>query len=120
MPLVPHQTLAVRADWRPAAGHRVTGGVNWVSSQHPDFNNACTMPAYTTADVRYAYQWQQLELSLGVANLFDKKYFTQAFGCAAGTTSSIYPEPAAPSRPRCARASERWRPIPAALNRSSA
>ncbi|HXD41778.1 MAG TPA: TonB-dependent receptor, partial [Ramlibacter sp.] len=93
LPLVPRKTLAVRADWAPAAGHRVTGGVNWVSSQHPDFNNACTMPAYTTADVRYAYQWQQVELSLGVTNLFDKKYFTQAFTCTAGTTGGIFPEP---------------------------
>jgi iron complex outermembrane recepter protein len=92
MPLVPRQTLAVRADWTPGAAHRVTGGVNWVSSQHPDFNNACTMPAYTTADARYAYQWQQLELSLSVTNLFDKKYFTQAFACAAGTTAAIFPE----------------------------
>jgi iron complex outermembrane recepter protein len=92
VPLVPRKTVAVRADWNPVAGHRVTGGVNWVSSQHPDFNNACTMPAYTTADVRYAYQWRQLELSLGVANLFDKKFFTQAFGCAAGVTTAIYPE----------------------------
>ena len=92
VPLVPRKTLAVRADWTPAAAHRVTGGVNWVSSQHPDFNNACTMPAYTTADVRYAYQWQQLELSLGVTNLFDKKYFTQAFTCTAGTTGGIFPE----------------------------
>jgi iron complex outermembrane recepter protein len=92
VPLVPRQTLAVRADWAPATGHRLSGGVNWVSSQHPDFNNACTMPAYTTADVRYAYQWQQLELSLGIANLFDRKYFTQAFGCAAGVTTAIYPE----------------------------
>ena len=93
MPLVPQKTLALRADWAPAAGHRVTGGVNWVSSQHPDYDNACTMPAYTTADVRYAFQWERLELSLGVANLFDKKYFTQAFRCSAGVISTIYPEP---------------------------
>ncbi|MES3003880.1 MAG: TonB-dependent receptor [Pseudomonadota bacterium] len=93
VPLVARKTLAVRADWAVAPGHHVTGGVNWVSSQHPDFNNACTMPAYTIADARYAFQWQQLELSLGVANLFDKKYFTQAFSCAGGTTSAIYPEP---------------------------
>lgn len=92
VPLVPRKTLSVRADWTPAARHRVSGGVNWVSSQHPDFNNACSMPAYTTVDVRYAYQWRQLELSLGVANLLDKKYFTQAFGCAAGSTTAIYPE----------------------------
>jgi iron complex outermembrane recepter protein len=93
VPLVPRRTLALRADWKPGAGHRVTGGVNWVSSQHPDFNNACTMPAYATADFRYAYHWQQLELSLGVANLFDRKFFTQAFGCLGGVTTSIYPEP---------------------------
>ncbi len=92
VPLVPRKTLAVRADWTPAAGHRLSGGVNWVSSQHPDFNNACTMPAYTTADVRYAFQWQQLELSLGVTNLSGRKYFTQAFGCSAGVTAAVYPE----------------------------
>lgn len=92
VPLVPRRTVAVRADWTPAAGHRVTGGVNWVSSQRPDFGNGCTVPAYTTADVRYAYQWQRLELSLGVTNLLDRKYYTQAFGCSAGVTSSIYPE----------------------------
>ena len=92
VPLAPRKTLALRADWTPAAGHRVTGGVNWVSSQHPDFNNACTMPAYSTADVRYAFQWRQLELSLGVANLSDRKYFTQAFACAGGVPTSIYPE----------------------------
>jgi len=92
LPLVPRKTLAVRADWTPMTGHRLTGGVNWVSSQHPDFDNACTVPAYTTANVRYAYQWQKVELSLGISNLFDKKYYTQAFGCSAGVTTSIYPE----------------------------
>jgi iron complex outermembrane receptor protein len=92
IPLVPRRALAVRADWSPIAGHRVTGGVNWVSSQHPDYDNACTMPAYTTADVRYAFQWEKLEFALGVTNLFDKKYFTQAFGCSAGVTRTIYPE----------------------------
>jgi iron complex outermembrane receptor protein len=92
VPLVPRRTLALRADWKPLPGHRVSGGVNWVSSQHPDFDNACTMPSYTTADVRYAYQWRKVELALGVTNLADRKFFTQAFGCAAGVTTSIYPE----------------------------
>lgn len=93
VPLVPRQTLAVRADWSPAAQHHLSGGVQWVSSQHPDFANACRMPAYTTADVRYAYEWKQAELSLGVTNLLDRKYFTQAFRCVGGETSAIYPEP---------------------------
>jgi len=92
VPLVPRQSVALRADWTPAAGHRVTGGVNWVGSQHPDFANACAMPSYATADARYAYEWQRVELSLAVANLTDKRYFTQAYGCAAGVTTSIYPE----------------------------
>ncbi len=93
VPLTPRRTLALHADWTPVAHHLVSGGVNWVSSQHADFANQCTMPAHTTADARYAYQWQNLEFSLGVSNLFDRKFYTQAFGCAAGVTTFIYPEP---------------------------
>ena len=93
VPLAPNQTFGVHADWTPLAGHLVSGGVNWVSSQHPDFANQCSVPAYTAADARYAYQWRNVELSLRVANLFDRKFYTQAFGCAAGVTTSIYPEP---------------------------
>ena len=92
VPLVPRKTLALRADWTPVARHRVSAGVNWVSLQHPDFGNACTIPSYTTMDARYAYEWKQLELSLGVTNLADRKYYTQAFGCATNVTTSIYPE----------------------------
>jgi iron complex outermembrane receptor protein len=92
VPLVPRRTVAVRADWTPVAGHRLSGGVNWVSSQHPDYANACTMPSYATADLRYAYRWRGAEFALGVANLFDRGYYTQAFGCAGGQTTSIYPE----------------------------
>ncbi len=92
MPLVPHQTLAIRADWRPATGHSINGGVNWVASQSPDFANACRMPSYATADVRYAYQWGAAEMSVGINNLGDRKYYTLAYGCTAGVTQAIYPE----------------------------
>lgn len=92
VPLAPRRILAVRADWMPLAGHRVSGGVNIVGSQHPDFANACHMPSYTTADARYAVQSKNAELSFGVGNLFDRNYYTQAFGCASGQTTSIYPE----------------------------
>jgi iron complex outermembrane receptor protein len=93
VPLVPRQTLALRADWTPMAGHRITGGVNIVGSQNPDFANQCGMPSYTTADVRYAYQWKKAEFSLGVTNLFDRSYYTQAFSCSTGgVTGGIYPE----------------------------
>jgi len=92
VPLTPRHTLSVRADWSPAAGHRIDGGVNVVSSQSPDFDNACRMPSYTTADLRYAYQWSLAELAVGVSNLADTKYYTQAFTCTAGVVNSIYPE----------------------------
>ncbi len=92
VPLVPREVLALRADWTPAAGHRVTAGLNWVGSQHPDFANQCRMPSYTTVDARYAYQWRQMELSFGVKNLFDRDYYTQAFSCVGASPSGIYPE----------------------------
>jgi iron complex outermembrane receptor protein len=94
VPLVPRRTAALRADWVPVAGQRVSGGVNWVSSQHPDFANSCRMPSYFTADARYAWQFRpDTELALGVGNLFDRKYYTQAFACEGRQPSSIYPEP---------------------------
>jgi iron complex outermembrane receptor protein len=92
VPLAARRSLALRADWAPAPQHRLSGGVVWVSSQHPDFANACTMPAYTTVDARYAYDWKQAEFSVGVTNLADRKFYTQAFACAAGQVTSIYPE----------------------------
>ena len=51
------------------------------------------MPSHTTADLRYAVQWRAAEFALGVANLTNRKYYTQAFACANGVATSIYPEP---------------------------
>ena len=90
--LVPRQTVALGANWRPMSGHAVDVGVNWVSSQSPTFDNQCSMPAYSTVDARYAYTAGKLELAIGVKNLGDVKYYTLAYGCAGGVTTSIYPE----------------------------
>ena len=92
VPLVPKQTVAIRAMWRPMQGHSLNGGVNWVSAQSPDFANQCKIPSYATADLRYAYTYRNAEFGLGVANLTNRKYYTQAFDCLAGVTNSIYPE----------------------------
>lgn len=92
VPLTPRRTLAVQADWQLAAAHRLSGGVNWVGEQHPDFANACTMPSYSTLGARYAYKFKNAELSLGISNLTGHKYYSQAFRCSSGTTSAIYPE----------------------------
>ena len=93
VPLTPKQTLSLRADWRPVAGQRIDGGVNFVASQSPDFENACKMPSYTTVDLRYAVQWKATEFALAVANLANRKYYTQAFACTNGATTAIYPDP---------------------------
>lgn len=94
VPLVPREALAVRADWVPAAGHRINAGVNWVSSQSVDFQNQCRIPSYVTADARYAWKFHpNAEFALGVTNLFDQEYYTQAFGCFGGQISGVYPEP---------------------------
>lgn len=90
--LTPNRSASVGADWQIGGGHSLNGRVNMVSSQYPTFANACSMPAYTTADARYAFQTPNIELALGVSNLTDKKYFTQAFSCSNGSASSIYPE----------------------------
>jgi iron complex outermembrane recepter protein len=90
--LVAQRTLALRADWSPAAKHRLSGGVNYVGTQKVDFANQCSAPAYTTADARYAYDWNNVEIALGITNLFDKKHYSQAFSCNAGVTDGIYPE----------------------------
>ena len=92
VPLTPRHTLSLRADWSPVQGHRIDGGVNLVSSQHPDFNNECKMPSYTTADLSYSYHWRWAELAVGVNNLTDRRHYTQAFSCVNGAVSAIYPE----------------------------
>jgi iron complex outermembrane receptor protein len=102
--LVPRQTLSFGSTWRPVAGHMVDAAINWVSSQSPTFSNQCEMPAYTTVDARYAITKSRWEFALGVKNLADAKYYTQAFSCNTGTTSSIYPEAG-----RALRASAQWR-----------
>jgi iron complex outermembrane receptor protein len=71
-----------------------TPGVNWVSSQHPDFDNACKIPFvhHGRRALCLAVPHRNAELGLGVTNLFDRKFYTQAFGCAGGQTTAIYPE----------------------------
>ena len=92
VPLVPRQSLALRSDWRFAEKQIISAGVQWVSTQRPDFANACAMPSYATFDARYAYKFANAEVSLGATNLANRKYYSQAFDCIAGVTNAIYPD----------------------------
>jgi iron complex outermembrane receptor protein len=93
VPLVPEKVLALGMDWQLTSEHKISGGMNWVSSSHPDVMNQCVMPSYSVANIRYAYQLKDMDWALAVNNLMDRRYFTQAFGCSNQVTSSIYPEP---------------------------
>jgi iron complex outermembrane receptor protein len=92
VPLAARRSLSIRGAWTPAPGHRLDAGVHYVGRQNPDFENRCRMPAYATADLRYAYQWNSAELTFGVDNLADARYYTLAYACVNGAVSSIYPE----------------------------
>ncbi len=90
--LVAKRSMSLRAAWVPVVNHRLSGGINFVGQQRADFANQCSVPAYQTADVRYAYDWRSAEFALGITNLFNRQHYTQAFGCTAGVTNGIYPE----------------------------
>lgn len=90
--LTPRHSLALRGEWRPSPSHQLAAVVNRVSSQYPDAANTCLIPSHTTLDLRYAYQFRQAQFALGLANLTDRDHYTQAFGCAGGVPTSIYPE----------------------------
>src|SRR5690606_12236297 len=68
VPLVPHATVSVHADWRPLEHHSLDTVLRYVSSRYPDASNACRMPRYATADLRYTFRRDGLELALGVSN----------------------------------------------------
>ncbi len=94
VPLVPTRTIGLHANWRPLAGHSLNAGLVRVSEQHPggDFANGFKMPAYTAVDLRYVYTYKQAELGLGIVNLFDARYYSQAYMNFLGTDVGIYPE----------------------------
>ncbi len=92
VPLTSRRTLALRLESSPAAGQRLDAGLTAVSSQPADLDSACTIPGRALLDVRYAVRTANLELALGVANLADRRYYTQAFRCAGGQPTAIYPE----------------------------
>ncbi len=92
VPLVPRESLALRAQWEPQARHRVTAVLNWVGARSPDMANQCRMPSYTTVNARYAHERGPLEFSFAVNNLFNRSYYTLAYACAGDVPTSVYPE----------------------------
>jgi iron complex outermembrane receptor protein len=92
--LVPKNTLSTRINWS-AGRHSADAGVRWVDRQRSggDFGNTCArMPSFAAIDARYAMRVQAWEFALTGSNLADRKYYSQAYSCASGQVSDIYPE----------------------------
>jgi iron complex outermembrane receptor protein len=93
IPLVNAASASVGTQWQALPAHRLGAYVVYGSSRHPDLANSCRMPSVTTLDLRWAWELPVVELSLAVANATDRKFYTQAYACASGLPTSIYPEP---------------------------
>lgn len=92
VPLVAKQTLSLGATWQVNAQHSLNARANWVGKQQVDFNNTCRVPSYNTLDVGYRFERGAWQLNAQIQNLGNKKYYSTAYGCAAGQATSIYPE----------------------------
>lgn len=93
VPLVPNRSAALGADWQVLAGHRIGAQLVHAGPRYATLDNSCRIPTVTTLDARYAYELPTVEWSVSVANLADRAYYTQAFGCSGSLPSSVYPEP---------------------------
>ncbi|WP_211090302.1 TonB-dependent siderophore receptor [Pseudothauera nasutitermitis] len=79
---VPKETASIWLDYRPAAlaGWQFAGGARYKGKTPAGFG--CSAPydkAFTLADLAIAYETTEYRIALNVTNVFDKKYFTNAF-----------------------------------------
>ena len=92
MVMVPKNTATARLSWLPGSGHSASVGAQWASEQRygADFSNTCSakIPAHLTFDARYARKIGQWEFAVSGANLTNRHYFSNAYGCLYG----IYPD----------------------------
>jgi outer membrane receptor protein involved in Fe transport len=85
----------LNADWRFQAKQSIGAGWTWTSSQfytgNFSKNTAYKVPAYSLLDLRYRYQLKDVELSLSIRNLADKKYYS--YGTMYSSSAyAVYPE----------------------------
>jgi iron complex outermembrane recepter protein len=95
IPMAPSQVASLNADWKFEAKQSIGAGWTWTSSQFytGNFSNdaAYKVPAYSLLDLRYRYQLKDVELSLSIRNLADKKYYS--YGTMYSSTAyAVYPE----------------------------
>ena len=97
IPLVPRNRLSINAGWQLEPLTRMNLFVNHVGSQYYDNDQANhfeTMPSFTTVDLKLAHQWNKVNISIGINNLFDKAYYAYGVTNLSLTPSryNVYPE----------------------------
>jgi iron complex outermembrane receptor protein len=95
LPMAPSQVGSAYVDWKFLPGHTLGGSVTWTSKQFftGNFSNDASyvVPSYNLLDMRYRFQTRQVEASLSIHNLLDKKFYS--YGTMYSVSSfAIYPE----------------------------
>jgi iron complex outermembrane receptor protein len=95
LPMAPSQVGSVYADWKFIPGHILGGSITWTAKQFytGNFSNDATyvVPSYSLLDLRYRFQTRQVETSLSIHNLLDKKFYSYGTMYTA-SSFGIYPE----------------------------
>ncbi len=82
VPLVPKHKLDVAADWRIGPDTRLRAEASYVSAQYMENDEGNTfgrrIPSYTVADLKLRHRIGAWAASIGIANLFDRKYHAYA------------------------------------------
>ena len=82
VPLVPKHKLDLAADWRIGPDTRLRAEASYVSAQYMENDEGNTfgrrIPSYTVADLKLRHRIGAWAASIGIANLFDRKYHAYA------------------------------------------
>jgi iron complex outermembrane recepter protein len=82
VPLVPKHKLDLAADWRIGPDTRLRAEASYVSAQYMENDEGNTfgrrIPSYTVADLKLRHRMGAWAASIGIANLFDRKYHAYA------------------------------------------
>lgn len=100
VPGVASRNLSAGAQAQLSAGEVLVAQLRHIGPAHPDLDNSCRIASTSVADLRWVWtpsrpltaQGGRLELALGITNLFDRRYATQAVACSGGQPTSLYPE----------------------------
>jgi iron complex outermembrane receptor protein len=82
VPLVPRHKIDLNADWQITSATRLRAFAQSVSEQIMENDEGNTfdrrIPGFTTADLKLQHRFGAVTASLGISNLFDRKYYGYA------------------------------------------